>query len=224
MKRSASGRTTATQRGGAGGGPSGTRVHRLGTAIRLSQRRDAGQPLQGERVAASQPFDEGVGGSVSSAIDRRRGNVSRATGGAALTSPCLPLTMRGTSRAQLAITLDPRGRSARRGCMPSGGDTEAGALGADATREEDGAVVTLRQLPQQFLGDPVFLRRFRAEAPIVAHLDGTYVVRTRAYVEDAFGMALVTDYVDGAWLRQLMATGTLRDAETALVVLRDPLL
>jgi serine/threonine-protein kinase len=108
--------------------------------------------------------------------------------------------------------------------MPSGGDTEAGALGADATREEDGAVVTLRQLPQQFLGDPVFLRRFRAEAPIVAHLDGTYVVRTRAYVEDAFGMALVTDYVDGAWLRQLMATGTLRDAETALVVLRDTLL
>jgi len=108
--------------------------------------------------------------------------------------------------------------------MPPGGETEAGALGADATRGEDGAVVTLRQLPHQFLGDPVFLRRFRAEAPIVAHLDGTYVVRTRAYVEDAFGMALVTDYVDGAWLSQLMATGTLRDAETALVVLRDTLL
>lgn len=109
--------------------------------------------------------------------------------------------------------------------MPPDGATEAGALGADATRAEDGAVVTLRQLPQEYLGDPVFLRRFRAEAPIVAHLDGTYVVRTRAYVEDAFGMALVTDYVDGAWLRQLMATaGTLRDVETALVVLRDTLL
>ena len=109
--------------------------------------------------------------------------------------------------------------------MPPGGDTEAGALGADATRAEDGAVVTLRQLPQEFLGDPLFLRRFRAEAPIVAHLDGTYVVRTRAYVEDAFGMALVTDYVDGAWLRQLMATpGTLRDTEATLVVLRDTLL
>ena len=109
--------------------------------------------------------------------------------------------------------------------MPTDGATEAGALGADATRAEDGAVVTLRQLPQEYLGDPLFLRRFRAEAQIVAHLDGTYVVRTRAYVEDAFGMALVTDYVDGAWLRQLMATaGTLRDVETALVVLRDTLL
>jgi serine/threonine protein kinase len=108
--------------------------------------------------------------------------------------------------------------------MPPGGDTEAGALGADATRGEDGAVVTLRQLPQEFLGDPVFLRRFRIETPIVAHLDGTYVVRTRAYVEDAFGMALVTDYVDGAWLRQIMATGMLRDPATALVVMRDTLL
>jgi len=85
-------------------------------------------------------------------------------------------------------------------------------------------VVTLRQLPQAYLGDPEFLRRFRAEAPIIAHLDGTYVVRTRAYVEDAFGLALVTDYVDGGWLRQLMATGMLRDPEAALVVVRDTLL
>ena len=109
--------------------------------------------------------------------------------------------------------------------MPPDGAIETGALGADATRAEDGAVVTLRQLPQEYLGDPAFLRRFRAEAPIVAHLDGTYVVRTRAYVEDAFGMALVTDYVDGAWLRQLMTTaGPLRDAATTLVVLRDTLL
>ena len=84
--------------------------------------------------------------------------------------------------------------------------------------------MTLRQLPQAYLGDPQFLRRFRAEAPIIAHLDGTYVVHTRAYVEDAFGLALVTDYVDGGWLRQLMATGMLRDPEAALVVVRDTLL
>ncbi len=58
----------------------------------------------------------------------------------------------------------------------------------------------------------------------MAHLDGTYVVRTRACVEDAFGMALVTDYVDGGWLRQLMATGLLRDPESTLVVMRDTLL
>ena len=108
--------------------------------------------------------------------------------------------------------------------MPPGGDKEAGALGADAAQGEDGAVVTLHQLPQEFLGDPEFLRRFRAEVPIVAHLDGTYVVRTRACVEDAFGMALVTDYVDGGWLRQLMATGLLRDPESTLVVMRDTLL
>jgi serine/threonine-protein kinase len=108
--------------------------------------------------------------------------------------------------------------------MPPGGDTEAGARGADAARAEDGAVVTLRQLPREFLGDPEFLRRFRAEAPIVAHLDGTYVVRNRAYVEDAFGPALVTDYVEGTWLRQLIDTGTPRDVETALVVMRDALL
>jgi len=108
--------------------------------------------------------------------------------------------------------------------MPPGGDTEAGALGADAAQGEDGAVVTLRQLPQEFLGDPEFLRRFRTEVPIVAHLDGTYVVRTRAYVEDAFGMALVTDYIDGAWLRQLMPSGVLRDREATLVVMRDTLL
>jgi serine/threonine-protein kinase len=89
---------------------------------------------------------------------------------------------------------------------------------------EDGAVVTLRQLPQDFLGDPEFLFRFRVETPIVAHLDGTYVVRTRAYVEDAFGIALVTDYIDGAWLRQLMPSGVLRDHEATLVVMRDTLL
>jgi serine/threonine-protein kinase len=108
--------------------------------------------------------------------------------------------------------------------MPPGGDIEAGALGADAARVKDRAVVTLRQLPQEFLGDPEFLRRFRTEAPIVAHLDGTYVLRTRAYVEDAFGISLVTDYVDGGWLRQIMATGMLRDPEAALVVTRDALL
>jgi len=85
-------------------------------------------------------------------------------------------------------------------------------------------VVTLRQLPQDFLGDPEFLFRFRVETPIVAHLDGTYVVRTRAYVEDAFGIALVTDYIDGAWLRQLMPSGVLRDHEATLVVMRDTLL
>jgi serine/threonine-protein kinase len=108
--------------------------------------------------------------------------------------------------------------------MPPGGDTEAGALGAGAAPGDDGAVVTLRQLPREFLGDPEFLRRFRTEAPIVAHLDGTYVVRTLAYVEDAFGMALVTDYVDGAWLRQLLGSPALRDPESTLVVMRDTLL
>ncbi|MGO8686280.1 MAG: serine/threonine-protein kinase [Candidatus Dormibacteria bacterium] len=108
--------------------------------------------------------------------------------------------------------------------MAPGGDREAGALGADAAQGDDGAVVTLRQLPQELLGDPLFLRRFRTETPIVAHLDGTYVVRTRAYVEDAFGTSLVTDYVEGCCLRRLVEVGTVRDPETALVVLRDALL
>jgi serine/threonine-protein kinase len=108
--------------------------------------------------------------------------------------------------------------------MAPGGDTEAGALGAGTGRGEDGAVVTLRQLPRNLVGDPQFLRRFRTETPIIAHLDGTYVVRTRAYVEDAFGMAVVTDYVEGGSLRQLMDAGAVCDPEAALVVLRDALL
>jgi serine/threonine-protein kinase len=108
--------------------------------------------------------------------------------------------------------------------MAPGEDTEARPLDAGSGRGEDGAVVTLRQLPQELLGDPQFLRRFRTETPIVAHLDGTYVVRTRAYVEDAFGMALVTDYVEGGSLRQLIDARTVRDPEAALVVMRDVLL
>jgi serine/threonine-protein kinase len=108
--------------------------------------------------------------------------------------------------------------------MAPGGDTQAGALGADAARGADGAVVTLRQLPSELLGDPLFLRRLRTETPIVAHLDGTYLVRTRACVEDAFGTSLVTDYVEGCCLSRLVGTGAVRDPETALVVLRDALL
>lgn len=92
------------------------------------------------------------------------------------------------------------------------------------TRGEDGGVVTLRQLPRELLGDPEFLRRFRVEAPIVAHLDQTYIVRTRAHVEDAFGLALVMDYVDGAWLRWLLPGATAGHPDAALVVLRDILL
>lgn len=108
--------------------------------------------------------------------------------------------------------------------MPPGGDLYSGASGSDAARRVDRSVVTLRQLPPELLGDPELIRRLRAETPIVAHLDGTYVVRTRAYVEDAFGMALITDHVEGGWLRQLIAGGAGIGADAALVVVRDLLL
>jgi serine/threonine protein kinase len=85
-------------------------------------------------------------------------------------------------------------------------------------------MVTLRQLPREMLGDPEFLRRFRAEAPVVANLDPTYIVRTLAQVEDAFGLALVTDFVDGAWLRSLLPDATAGHVDASLVVLRDVLL
>ncbi|HYA00500.1 MAG TPA: serine/threonine-protein kinase [Candidatus Binatia bacterium] len=105
--------------------------------------------------------------------------------------------------------------------MAPGGDTDPGAGAAPAG---ESAVVTLRQLPRELLGDPEFLRRFRSEAPIVARLDPTYVVRTRAHVEDAFGLSLVTDYVDGLPLRSILPAATARHPEAALVVLRDALL
>jgi eukaryotic-like serine/threonine-protein kinase len=108
--------------------------------------------------------------------------------------------------------------------MPPSGDAGAGSSDVDAARGEGAAVVTLRQLPQELLGDPQFLRRFRAEAPIVAHLDPTYIVRTRAHIEDAFGLALVSDYIDGAWLRLLLPEATAGHPEAALVVVRDTLL
>lgn len=85
-------------------------------------------------------------------------------------------------------------------------------------------MVTLRQLPHELLGDPDFLRRFRVEARIVAHLDPTYVVRTRAHVEDPFGLALISDYVDGVVLRRLLPGATATHPEAALVVVRDALL
>ncbi len=85
-------------------------------------------------------------------------------------------------------------------------------------------MVTLRQLPREMLGDPEFLHRLRTEAPVVANLDPTYIVRTLAQVEDAFGLALVTDFVDGAWLRSLLPDVTAGHAEASLVVVRDVLL
>jgi serine/threonine protein kinase len=108
--------------------------------------------------------------------------------------------------------------------MPPAGDTGSGPPGVDVTRGEDGGVVTLRQLPAELLGDPEFVRRFRAEAPIIARLDSTYVVRTRAHLEDAFGLALLLDYVDGAWLRTLLPHATTGHADAAMVVMRDVLL
>jgi len=108
--------------------------------------------------------------------------------------------------------------------MPPVGDRGTGSPAPAGGRGEDGDLVTLRQLPMELLGDPQFLRRFRAEAPIVAHLDATYVVRTRALVEDVFGLALVTDYVDGVWLRSLLQSATAGRLDATLVVLRDTLL
>jgi serine/threonine protein kinase len=108
--------------------------------------------------------------------------------------------------------------------MRSAGDTGTGSAGLDVAPGEAGGVVTLRQLPRELLGDPELLRRLRAEAAVVAHLDGTYIVRTRAHVEDAFGLALLTDYVDGAVLRRLLPAATAGHVEATLVVLRDSLL
>ena len=108
--------------------------------------------------------------------------------------------------------------------MPPGGDLDSGASDSDAARGVDRSIVTLRQLPPELLGDPELIRRLRVETPIVAHLDGTYVVRTRAYVEDAFGMALITDHVEGGWLGQLIAEDIDLRTEAALVVTRDLLL
>jgi serine/threonine protein kinase len=85
-------------------------------------------------------------------------------------------------------------------------------------------MVTLRQLPREILGDPEFIRRFRAEAAVVARLDPTYIVRTLAHVEDAFGLALVTDFVDGVWLRSLIPAATASRPDLTLVVVRDVLL
>ncbi len=108
--------------------------------------------------------------------------------------------------------------------MPPAGDAGAGPRDAGPVRPEEGAVVTLRQLPHELLGDPEFLRRFRAEAQIVAHLDPTYVVRTRAHMEDPFGLALISDYVEGAALRLMLPAVTAGNVEAALVVARDVLL
>lgn len=108
--------------------------------------------------------------------------------------------------------------------MPPAGHIGAGPPDASSTRVAAGVMVTLRQLPREMLGDPEFLRRFRAEAPIVAHLDPTYIVRTLAEVEDAFGLALVSDFVDGAWLRSLLPEATAHQPDASLVVVRDVLL
>lgn len=109
--------------------------------------------------------------------------------------------------------------------MLTGGESGAGPLGEHgagaAARGGDGAVVTLRQLPHEFVGDPEFLRRLRVETPIVANLDGAYIVRTLACVEDPFGLALVMDHVDGVPLRRVIEGGAAATAEVALVVLHD---
>ncbi|WP_202638132.1 serine/threonine-protein kinase [Bailinhaonella thermotolerans] len=86
-----------------------------------------------------------------------------------------------------------------------------------AVHRGTGVPVVVRYLGGARRGEE-FLARFRDEARLLAGLDVPEVVRVYEYAEALAGAALVTEAVDGAPLRRLLAGGEAAGPEAALVV------
>ncbi|MEY9909438.1 serine/threonine protein kinase [Catenulispora sp. MAP12-49] len=100
---------------------------------------------------------------------------------------------------------------------------EAGRID-EAVHDASGDRVTITYLSEKLCSDEVFRERFRREAELLAGLDHPNVVRVRGLAADGSALALVTDAVEGAALRRVLAISGPLSPEAALTVLRASLL
>jgi eukaryotic-like serine/threonine-protein kinase len=93
-----------------------------------------------------------------------------------------------------------------------------------ARHNASGALVAVKYLRADLLGDPVFAEMFRGEATALASVEDPNVVRFYEYVEYRSVAAIVMELVDGVSLREILAAQGATSAEAALVVLQGSLL
>jgi eukaryotic-like serine/threonine-protein kinase len=93
-----------------------------------------------------------------------------------------------------------------------------------ARHDASGTPVAIKYLRPNLLSDSRFREMFRGEAAMLASIDDPHVVQLYEYVESPSGAAIVMELVDGASVRQILASQGGTTPEAALVVLQGSLL
>ncbi|WP_194924390.1 protein kinase domain-containing protein [Catenulispora pinisilvae] len=94
---------------------------------------------------------------------------------------------------------------------------------AEAVQDATGARVLITYPDPRLGSDEAFRERFRTEMELLRDVDHPNVVRVRELVATETGLALITDAVQGAALRRVLATSGPLSPEAALAVLRGSL-
>ncbi|MEZ0113945.1 hypothetical protein ABH920_007979 [Catenulispora sp. EB89] len=102
------------------------------------------------------------------------------------------------------------------------GTGETGRI-VEAVHDASGDRVTITYPGAKLCSDPAFRERFRDEAERLASLAHPNVVRVRELVETAAAVALISEAVEGATLRRVLATSAPLTPEAALAVLKASL-
>ncbi|HEV3232212.1 MAG TPA: serine/threonine-protein kinase [Candidatus Dormibacteraeota bacterium] len=92
-----------------------------------------------------------------------------------------------------------------------------------ALQPELGRRVALKELSPALVQDPTFLERFREEARIMARLDNPNCVRVFAFYEEPGRAVLVSEYIEGASLRRVVAQAGRLTPEQSLGVVKGAL-
>jgi eukaryotic-like serine/threonine-protein kinase len=103
------------------------------------------------------------------------------------------------------------------------GTGEAGRI-AEAVHDPTGERVVITYPSAKLCSNPAFRARFRSDAELLEGLDHTNVVQVREIVETVAEVALITEAVEGAALRRVLAISGPLSPEAALAVLRASLL
>ncbi|MBS2538633.1 serine/threonine protein kinase, partial [Catenulispora sp. NF23] len=93
----------------------------------------------------------------------------------------------------------------------------------EAVHDATGTRVLITYPDPRLGSDEAFRERFRTEAELLRDVDHPNVVRVRELVATEAGLALITDAVEGATLRRVLATSGPLSPEAALAVMRGSL-
>lgn len=111
------------------------------------------------------------------------------------------------------------------------GYTESRILGTggtgrmvEAVQDRNGTRVSITYPDRNQWSDQSFRERFSADAELLSALDHPNLVRVRELVDTGTAAALITDAVQGATLRRVLADSAPLSVEAALAVLRGSLL